>query len=158
MSAAAVAGLSLVAAPAASADVTGPLKVELAKGRGVVETAPDYWYVHSTSFEFSVTVTDVGTVNDTDAVVFVSLPASVDVVGYNAEDNWQCVDRWDDDVRLGVDCVNTDIVVPQEAWPVLKLKAMGNQHTVDTIDAYATSEQGVEEAHDGVGFFLDTST
>lgn len=153
MSAAAVVGLSFVAAPAASAGVTGPLKVELTKGRGIAELTPTHWYVHSTGFEFTVTTTNVGTVNDQIAFVFLSTPSEIDIVGFNSDYGWSC---WD--VDGGAECQHIGQVAPGEAWPELKVKYIGFRNVSDSIDVYATSEQGVEEAHDGRTFRFDTST
>ncbi len=124
--------------------------VELASGRGVKDFG-DYWYMHGSDFEFSVTAGAASESRSDGATVFVSWPAQLRLLGSTGE-SWSCAE-----VEGGVECVNPAVVEPGRFWPVLTLNARGTETVHDTIDAYLRGVGGAE-AHAGVPFTFDTSS
>jgi hypothetical protein len=136
--------------PRQAAPQAGPVRVELSPGDGVAIANDNIWYVHGGSFSFSVTASAGGR-NQEHVTVFVSLPSSFTVEGFEGE-RWDCKA-----VEGGLECTNPDVVVPREAWPALTLTAKGSEYVYDSIDAYVRGPQD-SDAHHGVPVVYDTST
>ncbi|PRY37804.1 hypothetical protein [Umezawaea tangerina] len=136
----------------ASADTaqSGPVRVDIAPGKGIVVTPDDYWYVRGT-FSFTASVTDVGEADDENLFVFVSVPDVIRMTGYQG-DRWRC-----ESVEGGVDCTNPDLVVPGEAWPLLTITATGAGYVQDTLDVHAVADSA-EWTQTGTPFVYDTSS
>ncbi|MFD1148269.1 hypothetical protein [Saccharothrix hoggarensis] len=100
-------------------------------------------------FEFDVLLTHIGDEYEHGVTMFLSMPERIDVVSWG--DGWSC-----EDTIGGIDCYHPELVVPDEAWPVLHFKAYPEAHIRDTIDVYATTAD-FEFAHEGVNYFNDTS-
>jgi hypothetical protein len=141
LAAAVVVGASVLLTPAASADESNGLEVELVPGQFISARNGVWTGVSIRTYRFHINVTDVGELDDDGLHLFVSVPFSVR--GYEG-DRWDC---WD--VDGGAECEIADVVVPGETWPTLTILGSGT-HIDDTIDVYATSTQG--DAHAGVPF------
>jgi len=125
------------------------MSIDLVPGRGMeVYDEPNYdlegvWHAAFTGTStFDVVVTNTGYALDDDLNLFIS--TRLHVVGYEGDD-WDC---WD--VEGGIQCLNQDTVVHDEAWPTLHVEARQNFGWVpdDTLDAYGSSSTG--DAHTGV--------
>ncbi|PRY41776.1 hypothetical protein CLV43_105535 [Umezawaea tangerina] len=153
---AAVAGLALamtttVTALADAPDrQTGPVRVTLKPLSGVVVTPNRYWYIRG-EFRFTVKATDVGTEDDQNLFVFVSIPDEIRMTTFSGN-RWRC-----ESVVGGLDCSNPDLVVPGESWPALTITTRGTGYVQDTLDVYAIAN-GDDWAHVGVPFVYDTSS
>lgn len=142
LAAAVLVGASVLAAPAASADESNGLAVELVPGT-YIKVSRGEWFAPPNRFPYSfhINVTDVGELDDDGLRVFVSVPFSI--TGFEGE-RWDC---WD--VEGGAECEIGDWVVPGETWPTLTIFGSGHGFD-DSIDVYATSTNG--DAHAGVPF------
>jgi hypothetical protein len=140
----------LLSTGVASADESNRLDIALIPGAHMeVYDEPyydleDVWHADFTyTSEFDVVVTNTGYQLDDDLYVFLS--TTLEVVGYEGSD-WDC---WD--VDGGVQCLNQDTTVHDEAWPTLHVETkLGPMGWVPdgTLDAYASSSVG--DAHAGV--------
>jgi hypothetical protein len=141
--------ISATLVPSAEAARADVLRVDLNAGSGI-EVVDDYWVgdPHAPRMEFTVTMTDVGNLNDENGGVFVSVPDDLEVT-FSWGNRWECID-----VTGGIVCESPDLVVPGESWPKLtvSIDAHGNEIN-DTIDAYAYSQRQAQ-AHDGVPFHI----
>ena len=145
VTAAAIAGATLLVAPPASAGDGAMIEAELSPWDNVQQVSPTRWYVgQSEDFTFTVDVTN-DSVHGQDALtVFVSVP--FEVTGYEG-DRWNC---WD--VDGGVQCANPDVTVPREDWPTLFVHGRTTEVDIrDSIDVYATSNVGAD--HSGMEFY-----
>ncbi|MET1072457.1 MAG: hypothetical protein ABWY11_07420 [Umezawaea sp.] len=134
----------------ANADDSNRLAIELVLGFNMtVFDEPDYglegvWHTsHVSTSTFDIVVTNTGFALDDDLNVFLS--TTLDVVDYEGSD-WDC---WD--VDGGVQCLNQDTTVHDEAWPALHITThlpSGEWEPYDTLDVYADSSVG--DAHAGV--------
>lgn len=139
-------GASVLLTPAASADESNGLAIELVDGVGIhVDPLNSEWYSPwNRPFDFHINVTDTSEFDDTDLTLFVSVP--FEVVGYEGE-GWACRD-----VDGGVECAIPDLVVPGETWPTLTIEGQSGDRIDDSIDVYASSRLG--DAHGSVPFNL----
>ncbi|WNV90088.1 hypothetical protein [Umezawaea sp. Da 62-37] len=130
---------------------SGDLEVSLEKGRGVALDNTGAWYVHGSSFEFSVVVGGGGSgeAPGEALVVAVTLPLpSLEVTGTEG-DGWSC-----EDSDAGLSCTNSGVAADGK-WSVLKVTSSVKETARGSISVKVT---GPGEGEASTEVALDTSS
>ncbi|MFD1148267.1 hypothetical protein [Saccharothrix hoggarensis] len=137
-------------APVANDAAVAPIDIRMSPLTGLPGSTEYYWTSYGEKFQFEVLLTHVGEERERGVTVFLSVPEALDVQSWG--DRWSC-----EDTVGGIDCHHPDLVVPDEAWPVLYFEADPDYYAYieDTIDVYATTAD-YEFAHEGVHYINDS--